>query len=123
MSKYRARKTVCHFGHKHDSSLEAKRCEHLHCSMALGDIRDLEQQPAFDLHASTPDGRTVKIGTYKADFAYLVGDARVIEDVKGVRTALYRRSKKHVEAQYGISISEYPPKPLQRRKARRRVYA
>lgn len=30
----------------------------------------------------------------------------VIEDVKGVKTALYLWKKKHVEAQYGITITE-----------------
>jgi hypothetical protein len=30
----------------------------------------------------------------------------VVEDVKGMRTPMYRWKKKHVEAQYGITITE-----------------
>ena len=48
------------------------------------------------------------IGHYVADFAYVderTGQ-RVIEDVKGVKTAMYRWKKKHTEAQYGITITE-----------------
>jgi hypothetical protein len=48
------------------------------------------------------------VGHYVADFRYRSGPQGllVVEDVKGVRTALYRWKKKHVEAQYGIQITE-----------------
>ncbi len=49
-----------------------------------------------------------RIGFYKADFRYEVTATgeRVIEDVKGVRTAVYRLKKKLVKALYGIEIIE-----------------
>jgi len=49
-----------------------------------------------------------KVGEYRADFRYV--EARtgklIIEDVKGVKTAVYRLKKKLFEALYGIEITE-----------------
>jgi hypothetical protein len=45
--------------------------------------------------------------TYIADFTYFEKDGQqVIEDVKGVRTPVYRLKKKIIEAEYGIAITE-----------------
>ena len=115
MSKYRARKTVCHYGHTHASMLEAKRCEWLTGEQALGQIQDLEQQPVYPIAVNG-----VAVGKYVGDFRYRIGEQAepIIEDVKGVRTATYRLKKKLVEAIYPVIIAEYPPKALKRRKAR-----
>ena len=48
----------------------------------------------------------ITIGHYVADFEYLEGDVRIVEDVKGMKTPLYRWKKKHFEAQYGLKIRE-----------------
>ena len=48
------------------------------------------------------------IGHYLSDFRYYDEQKEewVTEDVKGFRTPLYRWKKRHVEAQYGITIRE-----------------
>jgi len=48
-----------------------------------------------------PDGRQGS-----ADFAYATREGTVIEDVKGVRTPLYRWKKLHVEIEYDVRIVE-----------------
>lgn len=113
-SKFRAKPTIVH-GFRFASRAEARRYEELLLLGQAGEIRNLELQPRFDLHV---DG--VKVGTYVADFRYeskqivtmheggigTWGWRGVVEDVKGVRTPVYRMKKKHVEAEYGITIRE-----------------
>jgi hypothetical protein len=56
------------------------------------------------------DAKLTKVGRYTADFAYIDCQTgqRVIEDTKSTATATeaYRLRKKHVEAQYGITVRE-----------------
>jgi hypothetical protein len=66
-----------------------------------GQVTELKLQPRYPLVAC---GAT--IGHYQADFEYFIGDLRIVEDVKGFKTPLYRWKKKHFEAQYGLSIRE-----------------
>jgi hypothetical protein len=101
--KYRAVRTFCgHCAKPHPSKAEAKRCGELHWLQDSGAIRLLEREPAFPV---TINGK--KVFTYKADFGYFTDDERVIEDVKGVLTAVYRLKKKIVEAHYpGVKIVE-----------------
>jgi hypothetical protein len=50
----------------------------------------------------------VVVGSYICDFVYQTvpaGDT-IVEDVKGVRTDLYRWKRKHFEAEYGVTILE-----------------
>jgi len=54
---------------------------------------------------SAVDMRAI-VGKYIADFVYYDQTGFVVEDVKGFRTPLYRWKKRHVEAQYGITIRE-----------------
>jgi hypothetical protein len=112
--KYKAQKTVCAAGHKHDSKAEAARCDDLHGLQAAGHLYGLEQQPVF----------RVEIGgklmcRYVADFAWQVGGARVVEDVKGVVTPMFNLKKKLVEATHpGVVITVYPPRKRKARKAK-----
>jgi hypothetical protein len=92
------------------SKKEAKRYQELKLLEKAGEIHSLKTQPAFDLNVV---GGFVKdivtnVGRYVADFDYfdVRADTRVVEDVKGFKTPLYRWKKKHVEAQYGITITE-----------------
>ena len=73
-----------------------------------GKIECLELQPRFDLTVRRTLSKARKIGAYVADFKYfdMTTGAEIIEDVKGMKTALYRWKKKHCEAQYGIQITE-----------------
>lgn len=100
--KYRAQRTYCANGHWHPSKAEAKRCDELHILQRAGEISRLEFEPAFPISING-----VKVCTYKADFSYFTNESRVIEDVKGVLTPVYRLKKKLVEAFYqGVKIVE-----------------
>jgi glutamine synthetase type III len=110
------------------SKAEARRYAELRLLEKAGEITKLQLQPKFDIYvdnftvaerlkasarrASLP---RVKVCTYVADFAYDIKTLsasendryeRVVEDVKGMKTPVYRLKKKLVEAQYGIRIQE-----------------
>jgi hypothetical protein len=101
--KFSAVRTDCgHCPTPHPSKAEAKRCGDLHWLQDTGAIRDLEREPAFPFLVN---GK--RIFTYRADFSYVLNDERVIEDVKGMKTPIYKLKKKLVEAQYpGVQIVE-----------------
>jgi hypothetical protein len=113
--KYRAVPTTVD-GIRFASKKEAQRWVELRLLEKAGEIWDLERQPRFPLLVPSTwwhlgralKRRPVKIGEYRGDFKY--HDRRstpyTVEDVKGFKTALYRWKKKHVEAQYGITITE-----------------
>lgn len=93
-----------------DSQAEADHYCLLQCRQRAGQIGRITLQPRFPLTVCPLDDplMPVKIGDYVADFAYSepADGPQVIDEVKGFRTALYRWKKKHVEAQYGITIRE-----------------
>lgn len=106
-------------GIKFRSKAEAYRYGELKMMEKAGLIRSLQLQPAYVLSVENgcyPDerGRQIDLGKYVADFRYerfqWPGKSKecetVIEDVKGFKTPLYRWKKKHVEAQYGITVTE-----------------
>lgn len=101
MNKYRNKPTEVD-GHRFDSQKEAHRYKVLKVLVASGAIADLELQPRFPLHAY---GGT-RVGTYVADFRYRMGQVVVVEDVKGMKTQLYKWKKKHFEAEYDQTIIE-----------------
>lgn len=103
--KYGAVKTEID-GHVFASKHEATRYLELTALVGAGAITDLELQPQFPLSVRTPDGTSVIVGRYIADFAYLKGGQRVIEDAKGMRLPLYVWKKKHAELQHGIVVVE-----------------
>lgn len=118
-SKYKAVKTVVD-GITFASKKEAQRYHELKCLQAAGKIFRLKTQPRYRLCPMVSsammerlDGDAVPaIGDYVADFRYCNTASCVcawgctVEDVKGMKTALYRWKKKHFEAQYGIRIRE-----------------
>jgi len=105
-------------GVRFDSKAEARRWVELGLLVKAGHIWDLQRQVRFPLYVLQ-----TRIGVYVADFVYtttedgkaispvtgvwpgLTGGA-VVEDVKGVRTALYKWKAKHFAAQYGRPITE-----------------
>jgi hypothetical protein len=101
MSKYNAKKTEVD-GITFDSRREALRYQELKLWEQTGEIQDLILQPSFELRV---EGGKV-IGKYFADFKYRHGMKVVIEDVKGVKTAVYKLKKRIVESVYGIKITE-----------------
>lgn len=109
-SKYKAVKTTVD-GITFDSKKEAARYSELKLMEQAGDIRHLILQPRYELsvtfHMLGGESMEVPIGYYVADFRYTDRDANtVVEDVKGMKTPMYRWKKRHVEAQYGIEIRE-----------------
>lgn len=100
------------------SKKEAKRYQELKMLEQSGEIWDLELQPRFPLVVASTTGTVMgaakaiagafdgRIGEYRADFAYCDRHGRIVEDVKGFKTPLYRWKAKHLAAQYGIQIRE-----------------
>ena len=103
MTKYRNKKTEIN-GITFDSKREAGRYLELMLMESAGLIRGLELQPEFPLLVKT--GKSV--GKYRADFRYfdVARKAFVVEDSKGVRTAVYRLKKRIVEEVHKIKIEE-----------------
>lgn len=105
-SKYHAKKT-CVDGITFDSRKEADRYLVLKGMEEDGSIEDLRRQvryelvPAFDV-----DGRHYRPVFYMADFVYVKDDKTVVEDVKGMRTDVYRLKSKLFARRYGLNIKE-----------------
>lgn len=100
VSKYRAIRTEVD-GIKFDSKREAKRYGVLRIMERAGLISGLECQVKYPI---TVNGKL--ICTYICDFKYLEKGSVIIEDVKGVRTPIYKLKKKLMEAVHGIIIKE-----------------
>jgi len=98
--KYNAIKTKLD-GITFASKAEAKRYAELKLLAQAGVISNLILQPRFDCVVAN-----VKICTYVADFMYLERGKQVTEDVKGVKTPVYKLKKKLVEAIHNIKITE-----------------
>ena len=118
---------VTYDGMSFDSKREAARYQDLALRLKAGDIRRLRRQPRYalcplviesadvrDINAGEPSVRRVPVADYIADFEYEECDMVcggiawkvIVEDVKGVRTDIYKLKKKWFEAQYGIQIRE-----------------
>lgn len=102
MNKYRNKKTEVD-GIVFDSKKEAGRYGELKLMERAGEISELKLQPSFDLVING-----FKIGKYVADFQYREGvcGKYIVEDVKGLKTPVYRLKAKMVRAIHGIEIVE-----------------
>lgn len=100
MSKYRAIRTEVD-GIMFASKKEAMRYKELKFMLQEQRISDLVLQPKFPIEVN---GK--KICNYFADFLYQENGKQVVEDVKGVKTSIYRVKKKLTEAIYNITIKE-----------------
>lgn len=87
-------------GFKFDSKREAARWVELRTMWRAGVITELERQVPYRLEVNG-----VLIATYKADFRYRA-QMVVVEDSKGVATAVYRLKKKLMFACHGVKIKE-----------------
>ena len=92
-SKYRNKRIICD-GIKFDSQKEAQRYRELCLMERAGELTALKLQPRYKLAVGGiplryPSGRQV---TYVADFEYQrKGEyGRTIEDVKGMKTPVYK---------------------------------
>lgn len=105
-SKYHAKKTTVD-GITFDSRREADRYLVLKSMEEDRTIEDLRRQvryeliPAFDV-----DGKHYRPVYYVADFVYVEDGKEVVEDVKGMRTDVYRLKSKLFARRYGKVIKE-----------------
>jgi hypothetical protein len=97
-NKYGAIKTE-YAGVIYDSKAEANRAMELDILEKKGLVKNIQRQVKFPI---TIKGK--KVFTYIADFVYDSPSGKVVEDVKGVRTAMFNLKKKCVEAEYDIII-------------------
>lgn len=102
-SKYNAQKVTVD-GIKFDSRKEAARYKELKALELVGKIDRLELQPRFVLmDGFRYEGKAVRKIEYVADFLYrdLSTLELVVEDVKGVKTDVYKLKKKLFLKRYG----------------------
>ncbi len=101
-TKYNARR-VYRWGRWFDSEREANRYDELQLLEAAGEIRDLQCQVSFPCVLNE-----VKVCNYIADFVYYDcrSDEQVVEDVKGMKTPIYKLKKRIMRAFHGIEILE-----------------
>jgi len=94
-NKYNARRVTMD-GYTFDSQAEAARYAELKLLQAAGAIAALEVHPRFELQPAFTDraGQQWRPIHYEADFAYLEDGQRVIEDVKGAETQVFRLKRK-----------------------------
>jgi len=100
VNKYRAVRTKLN-GYTLDSKAEARRYGELLLMQKAGEITDLKVHPEFYLAVNG-----IEVCKYVGDFGYWKDGKYVLEDVKGVRTAIYRLKKKLMLAVLAIVITE-----------------
>lgn len=86
-------------GLKFDSKAEMMRYCQLKTLMLAGEISDLKTQVPYQITINS-----VKVCKYIADFTYQKGGETVVEDVKGVVTAVFRIKQKLMLAVHGIDV-------------------
>ena len=102
MAKYNNTKTTID-GIKFDSKKESARYSELRLLLKSGLIRELELQPRFEIQPGyVKNGKKIRKIEYVADFKYFDVEkmAYIVEDVKGMKTEIYKLKKKLVEYVY-----------------------
>jgi hypothetical protein len=88
-------------GYVFDSIKERARYIELRALQAAGEITDLLLQIPFELN----EGGKYSL-KYVADFTYWINGQYIVEDVKGFRTAVYKKKKALMLKVHGIEIKE-----------------
>ena len=102
MSKYGNKRT-----NGHASKKEARRANDLAMLERAGLVTDLKEQVVFVIAPSVVIlGRKRPSMKYIADFVYLEDGKQVVEDVKGMRTAVYVLKRHLMASVHGIQIRE-----------------
>lgn len=109
-SKYRATKTTIK-GETFDSKAEARRYKELKLLERGGKISELRCHPRYKLLDPYANGLGIRVRPifYEADFSYKKKETGgyVVEDVKGVRTEVFKIKKKLFEKKYfPLTITE-----------------
>lgn len=97
-----------------DSAKEWRRNQELEIMQRAGEISELNRQVPFTLMPSytiadetTRQGfRTVREIRYIADFTYIKNGKRIIEDVKGVQTEVFKIKRKLLERKIALGVIE-----------------
>ena len=92
-----------------DSRKEHNRWRELLLMQRAGEISGLRRQVKFELLPSMKSSHgTIRATYYIADFVYTDTRKReiVVEDVKGVRTDVYKLKKKMMLNKYGVEVME-----------------
>ena len=98
-----------------DSAKEWRRNQELEALQRAGEISELNRQVPFVLMSSytiadetTKQGfRTVREIRYIADFTYRLKDGtRIIEDVKGMQTDVFKLKRKLLERKIALGVIE-----------------
>ena len=108
MSKYHNRKITVD-GETFDSIKEYRRYKELQLLERAGEISDLRRQVPYLLIPNQYEGKKCveRECNYIADFEYCENGAKVVEDVKGVKTKDYIIKRKLMLLCYGIRIKEW----------------
>lgn len=122
-SKYGNRKTVVN-GNEFDSQKEARRYQELlflERSCKISNLRlqvkyvliPTQRAPSLEVYKAGQKKGHRKPGkvlenecAYIADFVYVKNGNEVVEDAKGMKTAVYRIKRKLMLERYGIQIQE-----------------
>ena len=108
-NKYHNTKVIYN-GIKFDSKKERARFITLKQLEKAGIIKELELQKKFLLQEgyTNAKGKRIRPIYYIADFYYYdyINNKWVVEDVKGVRTDVYKLKKKLFEYKYNLTIDE-----------------
>lgn len=104
-SKYSAVKTRVD-GISFDSKKEARRYKELKILEKADEIKSLELQPRFLLQEKFKyNGKTIRKIEYIADFRYIDEKGNtIVEDVKGMKTEVYKIKKKIFLKIYGENL-------------------
>jgi len=111
-SKMGNTRVILETGEKFDSNAEHVRWVELKRRERLGLITDLQTQVKFVLVPGavivTPEGSRKKPPIrYVADFTYIgIDGSKVVEDVKGFKTAMYKIKQHMMKSLLGIDIVE-----------------
>jgi hypothetical protein len=85
------------------SKREAGRYCDLRLLEKYGAITNLELQKRFEIVRRSRYGKAL---FYVCDFCYIKDGQTVVEDAKGVRTAVYRLKKRLMQERNGITVQE-----------------
>lgn len=102
MNKYNAKRTTVGDVQFH-SAAEAREYNRLKQLEDAGKIADLRIQPEFSCEINGS-----LICKYRADFSFIRNGTRVVVDVKGMETAVFKIKRKLVEAMHGVEIKLIP---------------
>lgn len=104
VAKYHARKVIID-GYKFDSIREGDRYCELKMLEEAHVITGLEIHPAFMLQEHfRHDGKMERAITYEADFRYEENGKVIVEDVKGMKTEVYKIKRKLFLKRYGEEV-------------------